>query len=90
MKKILDRTNVNQAHSVTKGMLWICNVNQVHLVNTWKSLWVSIYRVGLANEGFSCFGILSLIEFFVGSSQMRRWILIILSCIQAELKMCKI
>ena len=43
--------------------------------------WVSIYQVGSANKGFSVFGILSSIEFFVGSSQFRRWILIILSCI---------
>ena len=52
--------------------------------------WVSIYQVGSANEGFSYFEILSSIELFVGSSQFRRWILIILGCIQADLKMCKI
>ena len=84
---MLDGTNVNRAHSITKGTLWICSVNPVHLVNTGKSLWVSIYQVGSANEEFSCFGILSLIVLFVGSSRLRRWILIILCCIQADLTM---
>lgn len=32
---------------------------------------VSVYRTGSANEGLSCFGILSLIYVFVGSIQLR-------------------
>ena len=36
-----------------------------------NNLWVSVYQAGLANEGFSCFGILSLMDLFFGSSQMR-------------------
>ena len=85
MKEMLDGTSVNQAYSVTKGTLWIYSADRVHLVNIGKYLWVSIYRAGSANEGFSCFGILRSIELFVGSSRLRRWILIILRFILANL-----
>ena len=87
---MLDGTSVNQAHSITKGTLWIWDINQVHLVNIGKSLWFSIYRERSTNEGFSCFSKLSSIELFAGSRWLRRWILIILSCIQVDLIMCKI
>ena len=90
MKKILDVTNINRAHLVTKGTLWIWNVNQVHLVNIEKKNWVSVYREKSANEGFSNFGILSSIDLVVGSSRLGRWILSILSCIQVDLTMYKI
>ena len=87
---MLDGTNFIWAHLVIKGTLWICSVNWVHLVNIGKSLWVSIYWVGLANEGFSCFGIPSSIKLFFGSNWLIRWILIVLSYVQADLTMCKI
>ena len=51
---------------------------------------VSDYQARLANKGFSCFGILSSIELFVGSIRLRRTILIMLSYIQANFRMCKI
>ena len=76
---MLDGTSLNRAHLVNKGNLWICSVNRVHLVKIGKSLWVTIYWAGPTNEGFSCFGILSSIELFVGSIQFKRWILNILS-----------
>ena len=48
---------------------------------------VSVYQVGSANKGFSCFGILSLLDLFFGSSQLRKWRIIVISYIQVELTM---
>ena len=55
-----------------------------------KKNWVSVYRVGSTNKGLSCFGILSLIDLSVGLSWLRRWLLIILSYIWADLTIWKI
>ena len=60
------------------------------LVNTRNYFWVSIYRDGLANEGFSYFGILSQTNLSIGSIELWWWILIILFCISANLTIWKI
>ena len=59
-------------------------------VNKENHFWVSFYQVGSANEGFSYFVVLSSIDLSIHSSRLRWWILIILSCIWADLTKWKL
>ena len=57
---------------------WLTQENHFRLSDYWARS---------ANKGFSCFGILSLMNLSISTIQLRRWIIIVLICIQADLTM---
>ena len=66
----LNRVSVNRVHSVAKGFCKFTVLTKHMLVNIRNHFKTSVYRVGSANEGFSYFGILILIDLSIGSSRL--------------------